>query len=77
MGYSKFYQFVVNVFHSTFHIWFYIYPIYIDTAISEEQSPTANDVVGYIRGNFFIPDARKYWIKPSVNFLKKFIILSK
>jgi len=23
----------------------------------------------WIRGNFFIPDARKYWVKPSVNFL--------
>ncbi len=27
----------------------------------------------YIRGNFFIPDARKFWIKPSVRFLKKYI----
>ena len=27
----------------------------------------------YIRGNFFIPDARKYWIKPSVTFLKNYI----
>ncbi|MDT0690532.1 glycosyltransferase family 4 protein [Salegentibacter sp. F188] len=27
----------------------------------------------YIRGNFFIPDARKFWIKPSVKFLKKFL----
>jgi len=26
-----------------------------------------------IRANFFIPDARKYWIKPSVNFLKKYL----
>ena len=25
----------------------------------------------WIRGNFFIPDARKYWIKPSVKFLSK------
>jgi hypothetical protein len=24
----------------------------------------------WIRGNFFIPDARKFWIKPSVNYLK-------
>ncbi|WP_299895927.1 glycosyltransferase family 4 protein [uncultured Aquimarina sp.] len=23
----------------------------------------------FIRGNFFIPDARKYWVKPSVKFL--------
>jgi len=27
----------------------------------------------WIRGNFFIPDPRKYWIKPSVKFLKHFI----
>ncbi|GET46798.1 glycosyltransferase family 4 protein [Capnocytophaga felis] len=27
----------------------------------------------WIRGNLFIPDARKFWIKPSVNFLSNFI----
>lgn len=27
----------------------------------------------WIRGNFFIPDARMLWIKPSVKFLKKFL----
>lgn len=27
----------------------------------------------YIRGNFFIPDARKYWVKPSVAFLEDYI----
>ncbi len=27
----------------------------------------------YIRGNFFIPDARKNWVKPSVKYLKKYI----
>jgi glycosyltransferase involved in cell wall biosynthesis len=27
----------------------------------------------YIRGNFFIPDARKYWVKPSVNYLKTYL----
>ncbi|MBT2160710.1 glycosyltransferase family 4 protein [Zobellia barbeyronii] len=27
----------------------------------------------WIRGNFFIPDARKYWIKPSVKFLTEVI----
>lgn len=26
----------------------------------------------WIRGNLFIPDSRKYWIKPSVRFLKKY-----
>lgn len=27
----------------------------------------------YIRGNFFIPDARKFWIKPSLKFLEEFL----
>ncbi len=27
----------------------------------------------YIRGNFFIPDARKFWIKPSVKYLINFL----
>jgi glycosyltransferase involved in cell wall biosynthesis len=27
----------------------------------------------FIRGNFFIPDARKFWIKPSVKYLSKYL----
>jgi galactitol-specific phosphotransferase system IIB component len=27
----------------------------------------------YVRGNFFIPDARKNWVKPSVSFLSEYI----
>jgi glycosyltransferase involved in cell wall biosynthesis len=27
----------------------------------------------WVRGNFFIPDARKYWVKPSVNYLIKIL----
>ncbi|WP_029034912.1 glycosyltransferase family 4 protein [Salinimicrobium terrae] len=27
----------------------------------------------FIRGNFFIPDARKFWIKPSVKFLSEYL----
>ncbi len=27
----------------------------------------------WVRGNFFIPDARKYWVKPSVSYLKDLI----
>ena len=30
-------------------------------------------VMLYVRGNFFIPDARKNWIKPSVAFLSNYI----
>lgn len=27
----------------------------------------------FIRGNFFIPDARKFWVKPSIQFLRKYL----
>ena len=27
----------------------------------------------FIRGNFFIPDARKFWVKPSIRFLKDYL----
>ncbi|NBQ47161.1 MAG: glycosyl transferase family 1, partial [Sphingobacteriia bacterium] len=27
----------------------------------------------WIRGNFFIPDARRFWIKPSIRFLENYI----
>lgn len=27
----------------------------------------------YIRGNFFVPDARKFWVKPSVKILKNYL----
>jgi glycosyltransferase involved in cell wall biosynthesis len=27
----------------------------------------------WIRGNFFIPDARRFWIRPSISFLTKYI----
>ena len=31
-------------------------------------------VTGWTRGNLFIPDARVFWVKPSVKFLKKFLV---
>lgn len=30
-------------------------------------------IAQYIRANYFIPDARKFWIKPSVKFLSKYL----
>ena len=41
--------------------------------IAKEKQTLIEKVLLYIRGNFFIPDARKYWIKPSVKFLKKYL----
>lgn len=28
----------------------------------------------FVRGNYFIPDARKFWVKPSVKFLKNYLL---
>jgi glycosyltransferase involved in cell wall biosynthesis len=41
--------------------------------IAKEKQTFIEKVLLYIRGNFFIPDARKYWVKPSVKFLKKYL----
>ena len=30
-------------------------------------------VLQYIRANYFIPDARKFWVKPSISFLEKYL----
>ncbi|HEY9168761.1 MAG TPA: glycosyltransferase family 4 protein [Lutibacter sp.] len=30
-------------------------------------------ILQYIRANYFIPDARKFWIKPSTSYLKKYL----
>ncbi len=34
-------------------------------------------IAQYIRANFFIPDARKYWVKPSVKFLSEYLLKNK
>ncbi|TPN88656.1 glycosyltransferase family protein [Aquimarina algicola] len=39
----------------------------------EEKQSVVQKLLLYIRGNFFIPDARKFWVKPSVNFLRNYI----
>ncbi|MDR5590405.1 glycosyltransferase family 4 protein [Christiangramia sp. SM2212] len=35
----------------------------------EENQSKIQKAMLYIRGNYFIPDARKFWVKPSVKFL--------
>ncbi len=42
-------------------------------ASGKKDNPLTEDISNWIRSNFFIPDARKFWIKPSVRFLKKYI----
>lgn len=42
--------------------------------IADEKKQSAlQKTMLYIRGNFFIPDARRFWVKPSVNYLSKYI----
>ncbi|MEM6687034.1 MAG: glycosyltransferase family 4 protein [Bacteroidota bacterium] len=41
--------------------------------IAKEKQTFIEKMLLYIRGNFFIPDARAYWVKPSVKFLKEYI----
>jgi glycosyltransferase involved in cell wall biosynthesis len=41
-------------------------------ADSKKQNPLQKLFL-YIRGNFFIPDARKFWVKPSIAFLSDYI----
>lgn len=42
--------------------------------LQEKEKPGLTEGIAvWLRGNFFIPDARKFWIKPSVKFLKKYL----
>lgn len=42
--------------------------------LSEKKRPgLAERFSIWLRGNFFIPDARKFWIKPSVKFLTQYL----
>lgn len=42
--------------------------------VSEKKEPgLLHKISVWVRGNFFIPDARKFWIKPSVQFLTQYL----
>jgi hypothetical protein len=42
--------------------------------LSEKKNPSLTEKISvWIRGNFFIPDARKFWIKPSVKYLSEWL----
>lgn len=45
--------------------------------LEEEKQTLAHKFGIWIRGNIFIPDARKFWIRPSVNHLKKYLLENK
>lgn len=39
----------------------------------EQKQSVIQKLLLFIRGNFFIPDARKSWVKPSVNYLSEYL----
>jgi glycosyltransferase involved in cell wall biosynthesis len=39
----------------------------------EKRNPLMESLSVWIRGNFFIPDARKFWIRPSRKFLRHYL----
>jgi len=42
--------------------------------LSQTEKPAGKEKLSrWIRGNLFIPDARKFWIRPSVRFLTKYL----
>lgn len=47
----------------------------------KQQSGVANvskgGVLSWIRGNFFIPDAKVFWVKPSVKLVSKYVVENK
>jgi glycosyltransferase involved in cell wall biosynthesis len=46
----------------------------IHNVFLEEDKPGFGQKLGiWIRGNIFIPDARKFWIRPSVKYLTKYL----
>lgn len=42
--------------------------------VSTDKKSFTKRVSSWIRGNFFIPDARVFWIKPSANYLHDFVV---
>lgn len=46
----------------------------LSSGIFQDKEPSfIGKLLLYIRGNFFIPDARKYWVKPSVKSIVKYV----
>ncbi len=39
----------------------------------KKKNKTLEDISVWIRGNLFIPDARKFWIRPAVKYLEKYL----
>jgi glycosyltransferase involved in cell wall biosynthesis len=47
----------------------------ISSGILDREKPSRlEQLMRWIRGNLFIPDARKFWVKPSVKFLRSLLL---
>ena len=38
-----------------------------------KKNPFLRKLATYVRANYFIPDARKFWVKPSLSYLEKYL----
>lgn len=47
------------------------------TGFLTKKKTIGGTISKYVRANYFIPDARKFWIKPSVKFLNKYLAENK
>ena len=47
----------------------------VQTAFLSEQGRSGwkEDLALWVRSNFFVPDARVWWVRPSINYLKKYL----
>lgn len=45
----------------------------VATAKVSSEPSFIQKTMQYIRGNYFIPDARKFWVKPSIKYLKNYL----
>ncbi len=41
--------------------------------VTDKKSSFKPRILNKIRANYFIPDPRKFWVKPSIKFLKKYV----
>lgn len=44
--------------------------------INSKNQGFIEKILMWVRGNLFIPDSRKFWVKPSIRFLKKYLTLN-
>jgi glycosyltransferase involved in cell wall biosynthesis len=43
------------------------------TVVPSRERSLFQSITTWIRGNLFVPDPRRFWVRPSVNFLTKFL----